>query len=123
MRPGPANTSTPPRCSGLALTATTLVALVAMTATVAGAPSPGRPEAHGRSAETLVVRAVAAAVAAVARDLAHSERSTLAAARLVPAFAWRLELAAGAPPRETPGAAPANALLDERLLDRPPPRA
>jgi hypothetical protein len=103
----------------VAATATTLVALVAMSTAVSGAcPVRGIEATRG---ETPVARAVAAVVAAVARDLAGSERSAAAAARLEPA-----DLPAPEPVSSdwTPTTTPlALSRLDERLLDLPPPLA
>lgn len=121
MRARPANISTPPRCCGLSVTATTLVALVAMTATVAGAPAPRGAEMIVRPADGAVVRAVAAAVAAVARDLAGAERSAVSVARLEPAFAWRADGRA-APCPVAAVAPPVVGVPQERLIDLPPPQ-
>ena len=105
---------------GLAATATTLVALVAMSATVSAGPTPTRaPEAQARL-ESHVVRAVAAAVAAAARDLLAGQHPTVVAARLEPAP--QTGLAAGRWVRARPGSSGGTqALLAERLLDLPPP--
>jgi hypothetical protein len=104
----------------VAATATTLVALVAMSTAVSGA-CPVRGIDVATRGETPVARAVAAVVAAVARDLAGSERSAAAAARLEPA-----DLPAPEPVSSdwTPTTTPlALSRLDERLLDLPPPLA
>ncbi len=122
MSAGPKPTR--PACTGravsVAATATTLMALVAMSTAVSGA-CPLRGIDVATRSETPVARAVAAVVAAVARDLAGGERSAAAAARLEPA---------GLPAPErvrrewTPATAPvALGRLDERLLDLPPPLA
>ena len=71
--------------------------------------------------ETPVARAVAAVVAAVARDLAGTERTTGAVARLDPA---ELPVPMGCTRTMTAQAATfAVHRLAERLLDLPPPRA
>jgi hypothetical protein len=101
---------------GLAVTATSLVAMVAAASAV---PSPGAAGV-GPRLESHVVRSVAAAVAAVARDLVGAEQTAMTAALLDPSptgadpSMWRPL----APPEEA--AAPPS-LLGERLLDLPPP--
>ena len=107
------------RTAGLAATATTLLALAAMSTAVSSWPGPRLGHAGARS-EAPGVRAVAAVVAAVARDLLATEGSGVA----MPAFAsWgdcgAAEGCAAAPPAQ--GAVPRRLLLGERLLDLPPP--
>jgi hypothetical protein len=99
------------------VTGLTLFALVAMSAAVGTGPAPravdeARLEGH-------VVRAVAAAVAAAARDLMVSEHPTAAVAVLDPCVEVD---GAGASRFASCDAVPAHAgLLGERLLDLPPP--
>ncbi len=98
------------RVAGLTATASTLVALVAMSATVATGPAPRAVE----------VRAVAAAVAAAARDLLVSEHPSAAVAVLEPCVATGDDGVRRAVTSCDPG--PVHAmLLGERLLDLPPP--
>jgi len=115
----------PTRTSGFAATATTLVALVAM---AAAAPSVrGLPAARIAHAEILApwsesqaMRAVAAVVAAAARDLLAGQQTSVALlasgpGHVLPAdrgVSVRRWVAVAAPPPET---------LDQRLLDLPPP--
>ena len=115
--------SSPIRATGLAATATTVLALAAMSAAASAAastsPAPWGP-VPGCRAEPLVVRAVAAAVAAAVRDLVGAERSMEAPALLVSAAEYDLQ--GGSlirRERRTPVAIPR--ILDERLLDLPPP--
>ena len=122
------STTSGPRSSQFVATATTLIALVAM---VAGAPE-ARGHTHARAtqvelvelvagrAESAAVRAVAAVMAAAARDILTGgpcSADLLAPAPLdLGAEEWsrpRLEREETGPPR-----APA---LAERLLDLPPP--
>ena len=107
------------RVAGLAATATTLVALVAMSATVAGGPAPRAREVEARL-EDHVVRAVAAAVAAAARDLLVLERPAAAVIVVGPCVqTGRTAVNRLAVSRDVPrGGA---TLLGERLLDLPPP--
>jgi hypothetical protein len=114
------------RTANLAVTATTLVALAAM---AAGAPSLRGIEA-ARVVETEVlssfgespaVRAVAAAVAAAARDLLRGKSATIA----LPA-AWIIGDVSAAPATPRPAVDPvicttATDWLGPRLLDLPPP--
>ena len=104
----------PVRAAGLA--ATTLMALVAVSATVASAPAPRGLIAQSSSDH--VVRAVAAAVAAAARDLLGAERSTAPLAALDPSFGEGAPCGLAAQPAGMCGPV---ALLGERLLDLPPP--
>ncbi len=106
----------PTRTTALSATTTTLVALVAMSAAVA---SPAQRDAETARSESNVVRVVAAAVAAAARDLMGSDRCAAALVLLEPASGR-----GGAGPARVadPPAAPAPVrLLAERLLDLPPP--
>ena len=117
--PVPACPTPPRRAASLTITATTLVALVAMSATIFAAPSPRAIEVEGRL-ETHVVRAMAAAVAAAARELMGAEQSTANVALLEPAS--QLPGAAPAPAiAPARGTAAPPSLLGERLLDLPPP--
>ncbi len=107
--------ASPGRC--LAATATTLVALVAMSASVSTAAVPRDAEVR---LESHVVRAVAAAVAAAARDLLAAERSPVAMAAFEPV----LSAAEAVTGRCAPAPAQvtvSTTLLGERLLDLPPP--
>lgn len=106
------------RSASIAVTATALVALVAMSAPLGAAPAPRAAAIEGRF-ESGVVRAVAAVVAAAARELGGE--------RLIVAAAW-LEGSTGHARPESCAAAPRGAmglppppLLGERLLDLPPP--
>ncbi len=115
MRPEASST----RTAGLAATATALLALAAMSTAVSSWSGP-RPGHAGARSEAPGVRAVAAVVAAVARDLLATEGSGVA----MPTFAsWgdcgSGEGCAAAPPVE--GALRRRLLLGERLLDLPPP--
>ncbi len=109
----------PIRSVGLAATATTLVALVAMAAMVSAAPVPrGLDGAALR--ESHVMRAVAAAVAAAARDLLSGERCPAVVAFFEPCAmddsrATSCQVSASVAANALP------ALLGERLLDLPPP--
>ena len=107
------------RVAGLAATATTLVALVAMSATVASGPTLRAREVEARL-EDHVVRVVAAAVAAAARDLLVLERPAAGVVVVGPCVqtardavsrpAFSHDLPTGEATR-----------LGERLLDLPPP--
>ncbi len=116
MRPEASST----RTVGLAATATALLALAAMSTAVSSWPGPRQAGPRMGPSEAPGVRAVAAVVAAVARDLLATEGSGVA----MPAFAsWgdcgAAEGCAAAPPVE--GALRRRLLLGERLLDLPPP--
>jgi hypothetical protein len=94
------------RVVGLAATASTLFALVAMSATVANAPAPRA--------------AVAAAMAAAARDLLVSERPSAAMVVLEPCVGT--DDGGDCRSAASSDVVPAHArLLDVRLLDIPPP--
>ncbi len=111
--------SSPLRATGLAATATTVLALAAMSAAASTDPAPRGPVA-GYRAEPLVVRAVAAVVAAAVRDLVGAERSMEAPVLLVSAAEYDLQSGSLIRcARRTPIAIPR--ILDERLLDLPPP--
>lgn len=114
----PPASAAPTRAGALAATATTLVALAAMTAAASAQVVPRAIDTEIRS-ESRMVRVVAAAVAAAARDLLGTERCTAAVAVLSQAPA---DLpASGAPAHERPHR-PAGVLrLAPRLLDLPPP--
>lgn len=110
------------RATGLAATATTLVAMVAMSATVSGAPAPRALDAQVRAtlSESHVARVVAAAVAAAARDLLGGEQWTTAVALLEdPAGCGAHAIWCTVTTPAWPFAP--LVLLDERLLDLPPP--
>ncbi len=115
--------SSPIRATGLGAPAPTSVALAAMSAAVPAVastnPAPRGP-VPGCRAEPLVVRAVAAVVAAAVRDLVGAERSMTAPALLVSAAEYDLQgVSLIRRERRTPVAIPR--ILDERLLDLPPP--
>lgn len=111
--------SSPGRATGLAATATTVLALAAMSAAASTNPAPRGP-VQGCRAEPLVIRAVAAVVAAAVRDLVGAERSMTAPALLVSAAECDLpDVSLIKRARRTPVAIPR--ILDERLLDLPPP--
>ena len=116
MRP---DTSPTFRVAGLAATATTLVALVAMSATVSIGPTLRAREVEARL-EDHVVRAVAAAVVAAARDLLVLERP--AAAVVVGGSCeqtGRDAVSRLAVSHDVPRGDATR--LGERLLDLPPP--
>ena len=99
-------TSSTYRVVGLAATASTLFALVAMSATIANGPVPRA--------------AVAAAMAAAARDLLVSEHPSAAMVVLEPCVGT--DGAGDRSPAAPCNVVPAHArLLGERLLDLPPP--
>ena len=113
--------SRPARPAGLAVTATTLVAL-AMSAAVTG-PLTGPLAGHAprdidARLESHVVRAVAAAVAAAARDLLIVERS--AAAPIEPVFEMA-PIVSDRAVTPAPVTTFAMTMLSERQLDLPPP--
>ncbi len=111
------NDATPSRrTTSLAFTATTLVALVAMSASVSAAPA--RAVAQEARAESHVVRAVAAAMAAVARDLFGGETVSIA---VLPNGPSDERTPAAALPIVHEVDAPPGRMLDERLLALPPP--
>ncbi len=99
-------TSSSYRVVGLAATASTLLALVAMSAAVANGPAPRA--------------AVAAAMAAAARDLLVSERPSAAMVVLEPCVG--MDGGGDRRPAASCDVVPAHArLLGVRLLDLPPP--
>src|SRR5262245_58348493 len=106
------------RSTGLAATATALVALVAMSA-VASAPAPRAIAVEGRL-DTRVVRVVAAVVAAAARG-PSGERVTPAGAYFDAPLGLPVAVAARHAPAAPCGGLPAPPLLGEGLLDLPPP--
>ena len=107
------------RVAGLAATATTLVALVAMSATVAGGPTLRAREVEARL-EDHVVRAVVAAVAAAARDLLVLERPAAAVVVVGPCVQTaRDSVCRRAFSHDLPRGEATR--LGERLLDLPPP--
>jgi hypothetical protein len=118
-QPDPDQCGSPRRAAALTVTATTLVALAAMSATVSAAPTPAASHMEARL-ESTVARAVAAVVAAAARDFLGAKQATAAVALLEPLTAvtgsetlwpaWWPTLHAGPP-----------MLLGARLLDLPPP--
>ncbi len=103
---------------GLAATATTLMALVAMSTAVSG-PGSVRADDGAIRSDSPVVRVVAAVVVAVARDLARAEHTAPAVALLEPV--GHLDVARIADRPETDGEPVPGTLLSERLLDLPPP--
>ena len=112
----------PIRSTSLTATATALLAIAALAAASAE-PMPSSRHLNGRIAtnESQVVRAVAAVVAAVARDLLASDQHTTAAidepfARSVVGNATMAELIVS-----QDGYIANHEVLDERLLDLPPP--
>jgi hypothetical protein len=118
-RPRPDHCGACRRTAALTVTTTTLVALLAMTATVSAAPAPAASGVEARL-ESSVARAVAAVVAAAARDLVGAKQSAAAVALLEPltgAVGSEVSRPASWPP--VPVGAPM--LLGERLLDLPPP--
>ena len=109
--------SRPARPAGLAVTATTLVAL-AMSAAVTGPLAGHAPRDIDARLESHMVRAVAAAVAAAARDLLVVERS--AAAPIEPVFEMA-PMVSGRAMTPAPVTTFAMTMLSERQLDLPPP--
>jgi hypothetical protein len=107
------------RTAALTVT-TTLVALVAMSATVSAAPAPTASPVEARL-ESNVARAVAAVVAAAARDLLGAKQTTVAVALLEPLTAADGSLASWPASWPTISAADPPMLLGARLLDLPPP--
>ena len=118
-QPRPNQSGCPRRAAALSAAATTLVALVAMSATVSAAPAPAAPHVEARL-ESTVARAVAAVVSAAARDLLGAKQSTAAVALLEPLTAAGDSEASWPAPVAARRIAPPM-LLGERLLDLPPP--
>ena len=118
-QPRPDHCGAPRRTAALTITATTLVALMAMSATVSAAPAPAAPHVEARL-ESTVARAVAAVVSAAARDLLGAKQSTAAVALLEPLTAAGDSQASWPAPVPAQRTAPPM-LLGERLLDLPPP--
>ncbi|MHC4128986.1 MAG: hypothetical protein ACYTE6_08045 [Planctomycetota bacterium] len=118
-QPRPDHCGAPRRTAALSVTATTLVALLAMSATVSAAPAPAGPQVEARLQST-VARAVAAVVAAAARDFLGTKQSTAAVALLEPLTAVTGSEASWPASWPTLPAGPPM-LLGERLLDLPPP--
>jgi hypothetical protein len=118
--PAPDHLTTPRRASALAVTATTLVTLAAMSASVSASPAPSAVASVEARLDSTVARAVAAVVAAAARDFLGTKQTTAAAALLEPLADVD---AGGAAPRAGGPvvAAGPSRLLGERLLDLPPP--
>ena len=116
-QPRPNQSGCPRRAAALSVTATTLVALMAMSATVSAAPAAPHVEAR---LESTVARAVAAVVSAAARDLLGAKQSTAAVALLEPLTAAGDSQASWPAPVPAQRTAPPM-LLGERLLDLPPP--
>ena len=107
------------RAAGLAATATTLVALVAMSAAVSSGPTLRAREVEARL-EDHVVRVVAAAVAAAARDLLVLERPAAAVVVGGPCVqTGRDAVSPLAVSHDVPGGDATR--LGERLIDLPPP--
>jgi hypothetical protein len=118
-QPRPTSSAAARRSAALTATATTLVALVAMSATVSAPPAPAASQVQAHL-ESTVVRAVAAVVAAAARDLLGAKQSTAAVALLEPLTAAGRS-AASWPTSRPRVRAGSPMLLGERLLDLPPP--
>ena len=127
MRPSKAPTSSAMRSSnaGLASTASAVVALVAIAALMSSAPRLAMARVAPVEARSSViaapsVRAVAAAVAAAARELVGGER--INAALPVPRFAEALAAPAGRLiDRSNPDQIIHCRMVSERLIDLPPP--
>jgi hypothetical protein len=118
-RPGPDPCGLPRRSAALTVTATSLVVFLAMSATVSAAPAPAVSQVEARL-ESTGARAVAAVVAAAARDLLGAKQTTAAGALLEPLTV----VAAGEAswPASWPAVTAGPPLrLGERLLDLPPP--
>jgi hypothetical protein len=93
--------------------------LVAM---ASAAPAAGHAEGRCGLAEPTSVRAMAAVVAAVARDMIGLERPASAAITSLP-VAGTVPEAPSVAASEAPASLPRPAMLAERLLDLPPPLA
>ncbi|MCH8823526.1 MAG: hypothetical protein IH984_08475 [Planctomycetes bacterium] len=113
----------PIRSTSLTATATALLALAALATAASTGPLPGNGDLNGRTAtsESQVVRAVAAAVAAVARDLLASDQHTALAidepfARSIVGNATMAMVVVSQDAHFAK-----LEVLDERLLDLPPP--
>ena len=110
------------KTTSAAVSATTVVVLVAMASAVAAGPVPATPGEAIRQRGRAPMAAMAAAVAAAARDL-----MTDSTAAVLPTLLPVASRPAAAPRRiaSQPSASPRPAAppLDERLLDLPPPAA
>lgn len=104
-------------------TATALLALAALATAASAGPLPSTGDYNGRTAtsESQVVRAVAAAVAAVARDLLASDQHTSAAIDepFARSIVGNATMSTVVVPQDAHKAK--QEVLDERLLDLPPP--
>ena len=113
----------PIRSTSLTATATALLALAALATAASTGPLPGNSDINGRTAtsESQVVRAVAAAVAAVARDLLASDQHTASAIDepFARSIVGNATMAMVVVPQDARNVKPE--VLDERLLDLPPP--
>ncbi|MEE9213002.1 MAG: hypothetical protein V3U29_10140 [Phycisphaeraceae bacterium] len=113
------------RPASLAATATTLLALLAMTSTASAAATPRAADMQSRStvSESHMVRAMAAVVAAAARDLLVGDQHTtpIIAGPLLSLFEFDQSTS---PVRRARDVAVfvLSVTLGERLLDLPPPR-
>lgn len=107
----------------LAAGAGALAALVALSAVamVAAAPAPGGGETRPVRSETSVIRVVAAAVAAAAREFSGADQQMDATAA-APIHVAAVDPTRSRPPaRAAAGAADSTQFLGERVLDLPPP--
>ncbi len=112
------------RPASLTATATTLLALLAMTSTAAAAATPRAADMQSRStvSESHMVRAMAAVVAAAARDLLVGDQhaTPIVAGPFLSLFAFHLSTSQVR--RACDGAVIVlSVTLGERLLDLPPP--
>lgn len=113
------------RPASLAATATTLLALLAMTSMASAAATPRAADIQSRStvSESHMVRAMAAVVAAAARDLLVGDQHTtpIIAGPLLSLFEFDQSTS---PVRRARDVAVfvLSVTLGERLLDLPPPR-
>ena len=103
-----------------AISAPTIMALLAMTAAASVWSGPASIEARAPLADAAKVRAVAAVVKAVARDLFRADQTVTAIALALPEASI---LCSDAEVAIVPIASdlPAGRILSERLLDLPPP--
>lgn len=113
----------PIRSTSLTATATALLALAALATAASTGPLQGARDLNGRTAtsESQVVRVVAAAVAAVARDLLASDQHTASAIDepFARSIVGNATMAMAVIPQDARIAR--QEVLDERLLDLPPP--
>ncbi len=112
------------RPASLAATATTLLALLAMTSMASAAATPRAADMQSRStvSESHMVRAMAAVVAAAARDLLVGDQhaTPIVAGPFLSLFAFHQSTSQVRRTRDA-AAIVLSVTLGERLLDLPPP--